>query len=222
MRVECWCVLLLAKLRTTAGGCSVRVARAAVGRCGVLLLWLRDALTTRPRRAHDAPHPRASAAYSRIEALETNIERLKADIRTRDETIGEKEKKIYDLKKKNQELEKFKFVLDYKIKELKRQIEPRENEITDMKEQIKEMDRELEQHVHSLSRALTLSLSNSLTSRLALRRRGSQHDFRRERPTATHAATPALSNARPRRRSRSRDLFAPTRVGTTSPTPRST
>merc|ERR1712028_293145 len=50
-----------------------------------------------------------------------------------------------DLKKKNQELEKFKFVLDYKIKELKRQIEPRENEITDMKEQIKEMDHELEQ-----------------------------------------------------------------------------
>ncbi|RLN73362.1 hypothetical protein BBJ28_00023607, partial [Nothophytophthora sp. Chile5] len=53
-------------------------------------------------------------------------------------------KRIYDLKKKNQELEKFKFVLDYKIKELKRAIEPRENEIADMKTQIKEMDRELE------------------------------------------------------------------------------
>ncbi|RHY06419.1 hypothetical protein DYB25_009767, partial [Aphanomyces astaci] len=66
------------------------------------------------------------------------------EIRGRDETIGEKEKRIYDLKKKNQELEKFKFVLDYKIKELKRQIEPRENEISDMKDQIKEMDRELE------------------------------------------------------------------------------
>ena len=39
------------------------------------------------------------------------------------------EKRIYDLKKKNQELEKFKFVLDYKIKELKKQIEPRENDI---------------------------------------------------------------------------------------------
>ena len=41
------------------------------------------------------------------------------------------------MKKKNQELEKFKFVLDYKIKELKKQIEPRENEIKIMKEQIK-------------------------------------------------------------------------------------
>ena len=36
-----------------------------------------------------------------------------------------------------QELEKFKFVLDYKIKELKKQIEPREMQITNMKDQIK-------------------------------------------------------------------------------------
>lgn len=57
------------------------------------------------------------------------------------------ERRIYDLKKKNQELEKFKFVLDYKIKELKKQIEPREQEISDMKEQIKEMDGELERWV---------------------------------------------------------------------------
>lgn len=49
------------------------------------------------------------------------------------------EKRIYDLKKKNQELEKFKFVLDYKIKELKKQIEPRENDIMEMKEQIHEV-----------------------------------------------------------------------------------
>lgn len=46
---------------------------------------------------------------------------------------------------KHQKLEKFKFVLDYKIKELKRQIEPRENEISDMRNQIEEMDLELEQ-----------------------------------------------------------------------------
>ena len=47
------------------------------------------------------------------------------------------EKRIYDLKWKNQELEKFKFVLDYKIKELRRQMEPRENEIKLKTEQIK-------------------------------------------------------------------------------------
>ena len=37
-------------------------------------------------------------------------------------------------------------MLDYKIKELKRQIEPRETEIANMKAQIKQMDRELEQY----------------------------------------------------------------------------
>lgn len=49
------------------------------------------------------------------------------------------EKRIYDLKTKNQELEKFKFVLDYKIKELKKQIEPKELEIKENKETIQEV-----------------------------------------------------------------------------------
>lgn len=57
-------------------------------------------------------------------------------IAERDEAIAEKEKRIYELKRQNQELEKFKFVLDYKIKELKRQIEPRESEIADMRVQV--------------------------------------------------------------------------------------
>merc|ERR1712070_352610 len=60
-------------------------------------------------------------------------------------------------KKKNQELEKFKFVLDYKIKELKRQIEPREKEIADMRQQIEEMDQELEQY-HKSNAALDLMI----------------------------------------------------------------
>ena len=34
-------------------------------------------------------------------------------------------------------MEKFKFVLDYKIKELKKQIEPKEEQIADMKDQVK-------------------------------------------------------------------------------------
>ena len=60
--------------------------------------------------------------------------------------IGEKEKRIYELKKKNQELDKFKFVLDFKIRELKRQIEPRQQEIAAMKDQIRDMDAELEKY----------------------------------------------------------------------------
>jgi chromosome segregation ATPase len=69
--------------------------------------------------------------------------------REREETITDKEKRIFDLKKKNQELEKFRFVLDYKIKELKLQIAPREHEIATMKKQIEEMNIELEQYQKS-------------------------------------------------------------------------
>merc|ERR1711915_413350 len=79
-----------------------------------------------------------------IKSLEKDIQSLRKEIQERDETIQDKEKRIYDLKKKNQELEKFKFVLDYKIKELKKQIEPRENDSKAMKEQIQEMESELE------------------------------------------------------------------------------
>ena len=79
-----------------------------------------------------------------ISSLHKEIEVLNTMIKEKDASIGEKEKRIYELKKKNQELEKFKFVLDYKIRELKRQIEPRENEIANMKQQIKEVDAELE------------------------------------------------------------------------------
>lgn len=43
-------------------------------------------------------------------------------------------------------MEKFRFVLDYKIKELKLQIAPRENEINTMRKQIEEMNMELEQY----------------------------------------------------------------------------
>jgi len=102
---------------------------------------------------------RQKQLYHQIQMLEKEIAGLKKEIRERDETIGDKEKRIYDLKKKNQELEKFKFVLDYKIKELKKQIEPRALEISDMKDQIKEMDRELERSAPRTLTPPTLTLS---------------------------------------------------------------
>merc|ERR1711898_56130 len=48
-------------------------------------------------------------------------------------------------------------VLDYKIKELKRQIEPRESEIADLRRQVEEMDLELEQY-HKSNAALDLMI----------------------------------------------------------------
>lgn len=63
---------------------------------------------------------------------------------TREQMIQEKERKVFDLKKQNQELEKYKFVLDYRIKELKQQVEPKEKQITEMTELIIVINEKLE------------------------------------------------------------------------------
>mmetsp|Transcript_23146 Transcript_23146/g.44198 ORF Transcript_23146/g.44198 Transcript_23146/m.44198 type:complete len:412 (-) Transcript_23146:603-1838(-) len=100
-----------------------------------------------------------SQLYVQISNLEKEIVSLKKEVTERDETIGDKEKRIYDIKKKNQELEKFKFVLDFKIKEMKKQIEPREAELARVKDQIKSMDEELERY-HAHSGKLNLKLKS--------------------------------------------------------------
>jgi WD40 repeat protein len=84
--------------------------------------------------------------HDNIKMLEKEVSAHKKEIKSKDVATGEKEKKIYELKKKNQELDKFKFVLDFKIRELKQQIEPRQIEIVAMREKIKDMDEELEKY----------------------------------------------------------------------------
>lgn len=58
--------------------------------------------------------------------LEQEARDLVEQINQQDKLIGYRETKIYGLKKKTQELEKFKFVLDFKIKDLNRAIAPKE------------------------------------------------------------------------------------------------
>jgi len=58
-------------------------------------------------------------------------------------TINEKNKHKLDLEKENQELEKFKFVLNYKIRELKSEKQPKENKLTLLEKQKKDMEREI-------------------------------------------------------------------------------
>lgn len=77
-----------------------------------------------------------SLRFNEIERLRKDIGGHKREIHEREITIRDKDRRIYDLKKKNQELEKFKFVLDYKIKELKRQLNPRGEEIRELKKQV--------------------------------------------------------------------------------------
>jgi hypothetical protein len=59
----------------------------------------------------------------------------------KDHAIQEREKKVFDLKKRNQELEKYKFVLDFRIKDLKQQVEPKEDKIVEMGQTIEVLKR---------------------------------------------------------------------------------
>eukprot|EP00887_Chlorella_sp_A99_P007960 scaffold12.g7960.t1 len=68
-----------------------------------------------------------------IEGLRADVAALRRDVAGRDEAIVEKERRILDLKLKAQELEKFRFVLDYKIGELRAQLGPKDAELADVK-----------------------------------------------------------------------------------------
>jgi septal ring factor EnvC (AmiA/AmiB activator) len=72
--------------------------------------------------------------------LQEEKSKKEKEISEKDNIIGDKEKQIYQYKKKTQELEKFKFVLDYKIKELKADIAPRDAETARLKQLTNEMD----------------------------------------------------------------------------------
>lgn len=70
---------------------------------------------------------------------------LKKQIAEKDAIIGDREAKIYSLKRKTQELEKFKFVLDDRIKELKKEITPKEVETRKLQLETNAKDQALKQ-----------------------------------------------------------------------------
>lgn len=75
-----------------------------------------------------------------IVRLERDIFDLKQEIAERDDIITDKEKRILELKRKNQELEKYKFVLEHQVEELKKQDEPREAELLSTQKAFKVME----------------------------------------------------------------------------------
>lgn len=93
------------------------------------------------------------------------------ELEERQKTINDKSSRIFELKKKTEELEKFKFVLDYKIKELKRDIGPREEEIAKMMEQISNMNSEI---LHFKRTNANLSL---IVTDLNLRQKGMKKEI---------------------------------------------
>ncbi|XP_011155661.1 cilia- and flagella-associated protein 57 [Solenopsis invicta] len=92
-----------------------------------------------------------------IQDLEKQITDLKKEIVERNTIIQNKEQQIYDMKRTNQELEKFKFVLNFKIEELKNQIGPRDQEIQELKDSIRDMEVEL-MNLHTANENLELQL----------------------------------------------------------------
>ncbi|XP_033229090.1 cilia- and flagella-associated protein 57 [Belonocnema kinseyi] len=78
-----------------------------------------------------------------MQELDKEVLNFNRDITERDTTIQEKERQIYDLNRDKQELEKFKFVLEHKINELRNQIEPKDKEVKELKEKIRDMETEL-------------------------------------------------------------------------------
>mmetsp|Transcript_34056 Transcript_34056/g.109323 ORF Transcript_34056/g.109323 Transcript_34056/m.109323 type:complete len:1052 (+) Transcript_34056:496-3651(+) len=104
-----------------------------------------------------ALHDRLNEQADAIKGLEREIQGHKKEIREREATLADKDRRIFELKQKNQELEKFKFVLDYKTRELKQQIEPRETEISGLLRQFGEMELELGQY-HTANSSLDLMI----------------------------------------------------------------
>jgi len=107
------------------------------------------------------------AKDERIVTLMKDKDSNEKEIKERDKTIYDKEMRINDLKKQNQELEKFKFVLDYKIKELKAQIDPKTGAIDSMKKQTQAMDDELNDYIRR-NKQLALDISQLQMKQRAL------------------------------------------------------
>jgi Fe-S-cluster formation regulator IscX/YfhJ len=90
-----------------------------------------------------------------IKKLYEDIAQTYKDIEDRDSTLETKKLGIMELKKKIQELEKFKFVLDYKINELRREVDPRNVKILELNEKATKMKSELK-HFNRVNSNLTL------------------------------------------------------------------
>lgn len=77
------------------------------------------------------------------EKIAKEIKELSVERKDKEQTIIEKQAVERELFKENQELEKFKFVLNYKIKELQHEKDPKENKLQQLEKQAKDMDREI-------------------------------------------------------------------------------
>nr|XP_024385735.1 cilia- and flagella-associated protein 57-like [Physcomitrium patens] len=78
-----------------------------------------------------------------IRHCQHNIQMLEKNLEESEELLQEKNKRINGLKRANQELEKFKWILDYKLKDLKESIKPSRIQAAELTERIGKMENEL-------------------------------------------------------------------------------
>lgn len=79
-----------------------------------------------------------------IKIKENVVVKNQNEKKEKEKTIHQKIERIEDLKRKKQELNRYKYALDFKIKELKEEKGPREEEIAKMKQQLHNMQIEIE------------------------------------------------------------------------------
>ncbi len=103
---------------------------------------------------------------STLKSLEKDYSVIVKDLRERDALMDDKDSRIAEIRMKNQELEKFKFVLNYKIQELKRAVMPRKRQIVSLRATLSEMEIELLQ-LHKSSSLLSIMIDE-----LKLKRKG--------------------------------------------------
>ncbi|ODN04433.1 Cilia- and flagella-associated protein 57, partial [Orchesella cincta] len=79
-----------------------------------------------------------------IKMTEKDVVTLQKALVDKDLAVANKDKHIAELMKTNSDLEKFKFVLEYRIRELRKLLEPKDREIIYLKQQNADMETELE------------------------------------------------------------------------------
>ncbi|KAL0225511.1 hypothetical protein RCL1_003423 [Eukaryota sp. TZLM3-RCL] len=97
---------------------------------------------------------------STIQSLEQERRAAIARMKERDRVIGEKEARIFELKVDNQDLDKWKFVLDHQICELRGQIDPKLKEINRLSARVDELFTSLSRS-HTVNHDLALSIEQA-------------------------------------------------------------
>lgn len=110
---------------------------------------LNDEYIERKKEVKNLEEQKNTERNDLIEAQNVNdkiakeIRELSIERRDKEQTILEKQAIERELFKENQELEKFKFVLNYKIKELQHEKDPKENRLQALEKQAKDMERDI-------------------------------------------------------------------------------